>query len=173
VYLCANMLQVNVISSLSPVQQIRLVKITLNLSCTVVLCTAIVMYIVISPILMQAPSFLEMSLTDTRARLNELSWDRITIVCKLNYPHFRSHTFQNCFPWLATGKWYQICEALKKSYKSQRFGKSLLQQMVPQEWGKTSVHNVYHSLLIKHTLQCMIIFPDLYLKNKNYWNQLK
>jgi len=88
---------------------------------------------------MQAPSSLEKSITDTQAILNELSWDSITTVYKPNYSNFKSHTFRNCLPWLSSAKWYQICEALKKLYKSDRFEKTLLRQTVLQEWGKQVV----------------------------------
>jgi len=80
-----------------------------------------------------------MSITDTQPILNELSLDPITTVYKPNYSNFKSHTFQNCFPWFSSANWDQICEALKNLYKSDRFERSLLQQTVLQERGKQVV----------------------------------
>jgi hypothetical protein len=117
--------------------------------------------------LMQAPSSLKMSITDTQTILNELSWDPITTVYKPNYSNFKSHTFQNCFPWLSSDKWYQICEALKNYINQTDLRKACYNKLCSKSGENKWSHCLPQSLTNTFiSLHDFILFPGLYLKTK-------
>ena len=117
--------------------------------------------------LMQAPSPLEMSLTDTQAILNELSWDPITTVHKPNYSHSNLTPFKidsPDFPQPSGNKSVRLWKSdINQTDLSTACYSKLCSKSGESKWSHCLPQFLNNPFISLHDF---ILFPDLYLKTK-------